>query len=93
MGCGCGQIQSVNGVGSPEAYGANPDGLGMYRTTDVVDASWLVDALIGGAVGYAVSPKADQRAMWAGGGALAAGLVGLLGIAGVAAAGIYLKTR
>jgi len=86
-GCGCkGGIQSVNGIGSP-------DGLGLFRTTDVIDATWLVDAVLGGAIGYAAAPTADDRAVWSGGGALAGGLAGVWGLLGLAGLGFYLNRK
>jgi hypothetical protein len=49
--------------------------------------SGLVDAILGGAIGYAVAKDPKDRMLWAGGGAAAgllAGTLGLLGLVGVA---------
>jgi len=42
--------------------------------------SSLFDAVLGGALGYALAPKPEQRLLWAGAGAAATGLTGSIGL-------------
>lgn len=45
----------------------------------------FLDAAIGGAIGYMLAPKQDQRLMWTGIGAVGTALAGTLGLVGTTA--------
>jgi hypothetical protein len=90
-GCGCTGIRSVGRV-DPAGLGVNPDGLGEGPALFAsVTGSPVLDALLGGALGYFIAPAPHERTLWAAGGATAAALAGTLGVVASVGAAIYVR--
>jgi len=91
-GCGCSGIRSVGHV-NPDGLGVSPDGLGgdgpaLFAS---VTGNALLDGVLGGALGWFMSPNPNDRVVWAAGGAAAAALAGTLGIVASVGAAIYVR--
>jgi hypothetical protein len=74
-----------------QGVGTSPDGLGeplLCSTT----GNTLMDAAFGAAAGYFVAPKHGNTVVWAVAGAGAAMLAGLVGVIGVAGAGLLARS-
>lgn len=80
--CGCGGKCGCAGVGQ---FGQDEQPCLLRSVT----GSSTLDAVVGGALGYALSPRPEQRVTWTGVGALATMLLGTLGIVGTAGAIVY----
>jgi len=90
-GCGCTGIRSVGRV-DPAGLGVNPDGLGEGPALFAsVTGSPVLDALLGGALGWFIAPAPHERMLWAAGGATAAALAGTLGVVASVGAAIYVR--
>lgn len=102
-GCGCSGIRSVGNVNpdglgmfgtNPDGLGTNPDGLGdcppLMRS---VTGNVLFDGVVGGAIGFLLSPVHDskERMLWAAGGAAATSLTGIFGL--MASVGLAIWVR
>jgi hypothetical protein len=85
-------ISGMGGCECSRALGVSPDGLGeplLCAST----GSTLVDALLGGAIGYIAAPDKKHAPIWAAAGAGGAALAGTLGLVAVAGAALYVRSR
>jgi hypothetical protein len=84
------------GCGCTQGVGGSPDGLGQGLGEPLLCAgtgSTLMDAVLGGVVGWLAAPRKEGAPMWAAAGAGAAALAGTLGIVGVAGTALYVRGR